>query len=56
MEEENKKVIDVSNKKDEELIEFYSKISENILMLSSLLDKEKKEEAIKKYQKVKNKI
>ena len=57
MENKDEKEIDVTNKTSEEIIDIYAKVSENILMLNTLLDREEnKEEAIKKYQKVKNKL
>ena len=55
-EKKNEKVIDLQNKSKEELIEIYSKISENILMMNQLLNSNNKEEGINKYQKIKNKI
>ena len=52
-EKENRE-IDIRNKTPEELIEYYSHISEDILTLNRLLDVFKdSEEAVKKYQKIK---
>ena len=53
---EEKEVIDITKLTDKELIELYSKISLNVLMMNNLLDKETKEEAIKRYHKIKNKV
>ena len=51
-----KNIIDITRMTNEELVDFYSKVSENILMLNNLLNKNDKEEAIKKYTKIKNKL
>ena len=56
MEEKDNKEIDITKLTEEELKEVFSKISENILMMNDLLNRESKEEAIKKYQKIKNKL
>lgn len=55
-EKNDEKEIDITNKNDQEIIDYYAKISENILILNNLLDNNKKEEAIKKYQKIKTKL
>ena len=55
---ENKKVVrivDTTGKTIDEIIHVYASISENIIMMSSLLDIYKdKAEAIRKYQIIKN--
>ena len=56
MEKKDNKEVDITKLTEEELKEFFSKISENILIMNDLLDEESKEEAIKKYHKIKNKI
>ena len=56
MEKKDNEEVDITKLTEEELKEFFSKISENILMMNDLLDEESKEEAIKKYHKIKNKI
>ena len=52
--ENNQQDNDLRNKRPEELIDYYSSISEDILTLNRLLDVYKdSEEAVKKYQKIK---
>ena len=55
-EKKDEKIIDLQNKSKEELIEIYSKISENVLMMERLLNSDSKEDGINKYQKIKNKL
>ena len=49
-EDKKKKTIDITNMTDDELIDFYSKISENVLILNRLFDIKDMEEAIMQYQ------
>ncbi len=54
MDKKENKQEDLRNKSPEELIEYYSKISEDILVLNSLLEKNQNpDSAVKIYQRTK---